>query len=112
MPVNTALSEINLSLAYRQVQRLLSAWLEAERARHDDVSAFAVRAALGRLDIVEYDRLSRWLAWVCLAARSQGDSTLTARLKRLDVVLGSAVRMAMHKLPGAAGPGLPLRLSA
>lgn len=113
MPVNTALSEINLSPAYRQVQRLLSAWLDAGRASQGDVSAFAVRAALGSLDIVEYDRLSRWLAWVCLASRSQGDTTLVARLKHLDTVLGSAVRMAMHKLPGnTAGPGLPLRLSA
>lgn len=112
MPVNTVLSEINLSPAYRQVQRLLSRWLEAGRTRHGDVSAFAVRAALGSLDIVEYDRLSRWLAWICVAARSHGDATLAVRLKRLDTVLGSAVRMAMHKLPGATDPGLPLRLSA
>ena len=112
MPVNTVLSEITLSPAYRQVLRLFSGWLEAGRTSHGEASAFAVRAALGNLDIVEYDRLSRWLAWMCLAARSQGDTTLATRLKHLDIVLGSAVRMAMHKLPGVAGPELSLRLSA
>lgn len=114
MPADTALSEVTLSPAYRHVQRLLSTWLESGRIASGDNSAFAVRTAIGTLDLVEYDRLSRWLAWVCLAARSHGDTTLTARLKQLDIALGSAVRMAMHKLPGADVDmsGHLLRLSA
>lgn len=112
MPANTALSEVTLSPAYRHVQRLLSTWLESGRIASGDHSAFAVRTAIGALDLVEYDRLSRWLAWICVAARSRGDSTLAARLKQLDTTLGSAVRMAMHKLPGMVVPGHLQRLSA
>ncbi len=110
MPADTPLSEITLSPAYRHVQRQLSRWLESGRT--GDASAFAVRTALGTLNLVEYDRLSRWLAWLCLAARSRGDSMLAMRLKRLDTALGSAVRLAMHKLPGARRPGQPLQRSA
>lgn len=112
MLAKPVLSEITLSPAYRHVQRQLSKWLESGRVAAGDSSAFAVRTAIGNLNIVEYDRLSRWLAWVCLAARSHGDTTLTARLKQLDIALGSAVRMAMHKLPGTVDAGHLLRLSA
>lgn len=112
MPANATLPEITLSPAYRHVQRQLAKWLESGRIAAGDSSAFAVRTAIGSLDIAEYDRLSRWLAWVCLAARSHGDATLTARLKQLDLALGSAVRMAMHKLPGSGDAGHLLRLSA
>jgi hypothetical protein len=107
MPAHAPLPEIFLSPAYRHVQRLLAAWLDTGQG-----SVFALRAALGALDRVEYDRLSRWLAWSCVAAASHGDARLETRLERLDPRLARTLHAAMDKLPGAPGQGRRLRLSA
>lgn len=91
-----------LSPAYREAQRMLSAWLERgqrEARRH----ALAARAALARLDAVERHRLARWLAWWCAAARAR-EATLQLRLRRLDNALGKAVAAARAQLPPPAVP--------
>ncbi len=108
----TTIAELVLSAPYRSAQRTLAAWLEngnaAARRR-----AFAVRAALAALDATERDRLARWLAWLCVAARSRGETTLADRIRRLDTVMHAAVEEALARLPS---PGRPLvrshRLSA
>ncbi len=109
----TLSSEIRLSPPYRQAQRLLAGWIQSRRTVPDDHSVFAVRAALGALGNVEYDRLTRWLAWLEVATVTQGEPALSKRLKRLDTALSSAVRMAAYKLPvEQATPARHLRLTA
>ena len=94
----TTIAELVLSAAYRSAQRALSAWLEygnaAARRR-----AFAVRAALAALDATERDRLARWLAWLCVAASSHGEDSLSARIRRLDATMHAAMEDALARLP-------------
>jgi hypothetical protein len=95
--------ELVLSAPYRQAQRLLADWLERDRAeaqRH----VFAVRMALARLNAAERHSLSRWLAWLCVAAASRGTSVL-GRIRRLDLMLGASTIDALARLP--AGIALP-----
>jgi hypothetical protein len=89
--------ELALSAPYRQAQRLLADWLE-----QDVVQAlrqvFAVRAAVASLNATEQHSLSRWLAWLCVAAASQGESIL-GRIRRLDLNLGASTEKALSYLP-------------
>jgi hypothetical protein len=89
--------ELVLTAPYRQAQRLLADWLE-----RDVVEAlrqvFAVRAAVASLNAVEQHSLSRWLAWLCVAAASRGESIL-GRIRRLDLNLGASTEKALSRLP-------------
>jgi hypothetical protein len=89
--------ELILSTPYRHAQRLLADWLE-----RDVVDAlrqvFAVRAALASLSAVEQHSLSRWLAWLCVAAASRGESII-GRIRRLDLSLGASTEKALSRLP-------------
>jgi hypothetical protein len=91
-----------LSPAYREAQRMLSAWLERGQ-REARRRALAARAALARLDAVERHRLARWLAWWCAATRTR-EAALQSRLRRLDTALGKAVAAARAQLPLPAMP--------
>jgi hypothetical protein len=85
-----------LSAAYRKAQRLLSVWLEGGRTARRQV--FAIRATIARLDALDRHRLSRWLAWWCVAATSQGKRML-GRIDRLDPALGASTELALSQLP-------------
>ncbi|MGC1549729.1 MAG: hypothetical protein WA777_14490 [Rhodanobacter sp.] len=107
----TTIAELALSAAYRQAQRALAAWLErgsAEMRR----GAFATRAAIAGLDDAERHRLARWLAWLCVAARSRGES-IQMRIQRLDAALSMTVEDVLARLPGGMDPmpGHDYRLS-
>ena len=102
------LPELALSAPYRQAQRSLAQWLERDRsgARRQ---VFAVRAALASLNATERHGLSRWLAWLCVAAASRGESVLD-RIQRLDLTLGASTEMALSYLPvGIVGETLRKR---
>lgn len=106
------LPHINLSHGYREAQRLVARWLESS-PRDARRLAFAARAALGHLDRSEHDRLARWLAWTCVAARSQGRDDVMIRLERLDGAMGHATTTQLGRLPGQRLPrGGRLRHSA
>lgn len=107
------LPQINLSPAYRLAQRQLAQWLEADQRRARRV-AFATRTALAALNEIERGTLARWLAWTCVAARSQGIEGVLARLQRLDTSLGVATEARIRQLPtdGISHPGHRLRHSA
>jgi hypothetical protein len=85
-----------LSAAYRKAQRLLAAWLEHDRTAIRQV--FAVRAAVAGLTPRDRHSLSRWLAWLSVAAMSRGDSILV-RIQRLDPALGASTEQALAGLP-------------
>lgn len=97
--MSTTIAELTLSPAYRLAQRALAAWLERDHvaARQE---AFATRAALAGLDATERSRLARWLAWLSVAARSQGDAVPEGRVRRLDATLHQAMQDALTRLPG------------
>ncbi|WP_049623085.1 hypothetical protein [Frateuria defendens] len=105
--------ELQLSAAYRQAQRKLGHWI-AQSGAISRQQAFQARAALAPLDATEHDRLVRWLAWLCVAARSRGDARLPSRLRRLDATLQQAVERALARLPEPARAAPPTlhRLSA
>ena len=88
--------EMALSAAYRKAQRLLAAWLERNRTAYGQV--FAVRAAIAGLDARDRHSLSRWLAWLNVAAMSRGESILP-RIQRLDPALGSSTELVLARLP-------------
>lgn len=112
-------AELILSAAYREAQRTLAAWLERNH-REARRTAFAVRAAVARLDAVERHRLARWLAWLCASTGQQGIAPLV-RIHRLDGVLGNATAAALMRLPDSFVPArsrpgkdwsMPARLGA
>jgi hypothetical protein len=88
--------EMALSAAYRKAQRLLAAWLEHDRTAIRQV--FAVRAAIAALDARDRYSLSRWLAWLNVAAMSRSESILV-RIQRLDPALGASTEWALARLP-------------
>jgi hypothetical protein len=88
--------EMALSAAYRKAQRLLGAWLERERTA--DRQVFDLRAAIAALDARDRHSLSRWLAWLNVAALSRGESML-GRIQRLDPALGISTEGALAQLP-------------
>ncbi|WP_109125401.1 hypothetical protein [Dyella sp. C11] len=100
--MSTTIAELSLSPAYRLAQRALAFWLERgpSGARQ---AAFAARAALSGLDATERSRLARWLAWLEVAARSQGMVSPEARVQRLDATLHLAMQDALARLPGQTG---------
>jgi hypothetical protein len=98
--MSTTIAELNLSPAYRLAQRALAAWLERGHASAR-LTAFATRAALSGLDATERSRLARWLAWLAVAARSQGAPSLEGRIQRLDASLHQAMQDALARLPGS-----------
>ena len=88
--------EMALSAPYRKAQRLLAAWLERDRTIQKQI--FAVRTAVAALDARDRHNLSRWLAWLCVAGMSRGDSILS-RIQRLDAALGASTEGALAHLP-------------
>jgi hypothetical protein len=88
--------EMALSASYRKAQRLLAAWLERDRTAYRQV--FAMRRAVAGLDARDRHSLSRWLAWLCVAAISRGESILE-RIQRLDPALGASTELALSRLP-------------
>jgi hypothetical protein len=97
----TTLTEITLSPAYRGAQRALALWLDSNGtdARR---TAFRTRAALAALNRIDHARIVRGLAWLCLAAASQGNPALGLRIQRLDAALGTAVDASLVRLPTLA----------
>lgn len=91
-------TEMALSPVYRHAQRTLGAWLE-QRSAAARRGAFGARMALAALDPVERHRCARWVAWVCLAARSQGAPDYAERLSYLDTAFHQSVRLALDALP-------------
>ncbi|MFC3651814.1 hypothetical protein ACFONN_09685 [Dyella humi] len=85
-----------LSAPYRKIQRLLSEWLEGGRTARRQV--FAIRATIAALDALDRHRLSRWLAWWCVAAAGRGKWML-GRIERLDPALGASTEAALSGLP-------------
>lgn len=89
--------ELLLSAPYRHAQRVLAEWLE-----RDVIDAlrqvFTVRAVVASLNAAERHRLSRWLAWLCVAAASRGHSVL-GRIRRLDLTLGESTENILSRLP-------------
>ncbi|GLQ98384.1 hypothetical protein [Dyella mobilis] len=85
-----------LSAPYRKAQQRLAAWLERDRTATRQV--FDLRSALASLDARDRHSLSRWLAWLAVAARSRGESIL-GRIQRLDPTLASSTREALKRLP-------------
>jgi hypothetical protein len=106
--MSTTIAELNLSPAYRLAQRALAAWLERGQAGARQ-AAFATRAALAGLDATERGRLARWLAWLAVAARSQGGAAPEGRIQRLDASLHQAMQDALTRLPGNL-PGLATQI--
>ena len=102
MSLHTTLPEIRLSSTFRQSQRRLASWLEAE-PRAARRMAFGARISLGSVSASERDRLARWLAWLCVAAGNRDGHRPLTRLERLDAPLGPAIRAHLDKLP-TAGP--------
>lgn len=88
--------ELALSAPYRKAQRRLAEWLEPRRTARRQL--FAVRGALAQLDAAERHSLSRWLAWLCMAGMSRGDSLL-GRIRRLDAALCASTEAALMQLP-------------
>jgi hypothetical protein len=88
--------EMTLSEAYRKAQRLLAGWLEHDGTARRQV--FSVRAAIAGLSATDRHSLSRWLAWLQVAAVSRGESILT-RIQRLDPTLGLSIEQALTRLP-------------
>jgi hypothetical protein len=88
--------EMALGAAYRKAQRLLAEWLERDRTARRQV--FNVRAAVAALDARDRHTLSRWLAWLNVAAMSRGESIL-GRLHWLDPALGTSTEGALSRLP-------------
>jgi hypothetical protein len=101
--MTTTFTEITLSPAYRAAQRALALWLDSvgPDARR---SGFRTRATLAGLNRIDHARMVRWLAWICLAARSQGNPALVLRIQRLDAALGAAVDACLARLPTLAAP--------
>ena len=97
--MSTTIAELTLSPAYRLAQRALAAWLERGHTGARQ-AAFATRAALSALDATERSRLARWLAWLSVAARSQGDVAPEGHIQRLDASLHQAMQDALTRLPG------------
>lgn len=87
-----------LSPAYRHAQRVMAGWLEDEQADARR-ARFVLRAAWSALDAAERDRMTRWLAWLSVAAESHDDIQLTTRIQRLDAALAQTVTHAMRTLP-------------
>ncbi|HUA79464.1 MAG TPA: hypothetical protein VL997_03770 [Dyella sp.] len=98
--------ELALSAHYRKAQRLLSGWLESGWTARRQV--FAIRTALAALDAVDRHRLTRWLAWWCLAFARRGE-WLLGRIERLDPVLGASTELALSQLPMSIDPSMILR---
>ncbi|HTV85220.1 MAG TPA: hypothetical protein VME63_07430 [Dyella sp.] len=94
---------MTLSAPYRTAQRLLASWLEGDRIRARS-QVFALRTALAALNATERHSLSRWVAWLCVAAASRGESIL-GRIRQLDDMLGRMTFQALSQLP-AGGPFL------
>ncbi|WP_147293332.1 hypothetical protein [Dyella monticola] len=92
--------EMALSAPYRKAQRLLSAWLEGGRTARRQV--FTIRAVLPALDAADKHRLSRWLAWLCVAAGARGE-WLLRRIERLDPAFGASTAAALLQLPIEVG---------
>ena len=90
--------ELHLSPALRAAERAVATWLERSGADARR-AAFAARAALGQLDRTDYVRLTRWLAWTCLASSSQGIQAALARMQRLDPRLGARIADEVERLP-------------
>ncbi|GFZ92271.1 hypothetical protein [Dyella caseinilytica] len=88
--------EMALSAGYRKAQRLLSGWLEHDRTARRQV--FMMRATIAALSAPDRHSLSRWLAWLHVAAISRGESIL-ARIQRLDPALGASTELALARLP-------------
>jgi hypothetical protein len=88
--------EMTLSAGYRKAQRLLSGWLEHDRTARRQV--FTMRATVAALSAADRHSLSRWLAWLHVAAVSRGESVLT-RIQKLDPVLGASAELALARLP-------------
>lgn len=89
--------ELTLSAPYRQAQRLLAIWLERDRVRARR-QAFALRTAVAALSATERHSLSRWLAWLCVAGASRGESIL-GLIRQLDDMLGKSTFDALSRLP-------------
>ncbi|HEX7339982.1 MAG TPA: hypothetical protein VF271_08635 [Rhodanobacteraceae bacterium] len=87
-----------MSSAYRQAQRATAAWLELDDAARP--ARFALPAVWSALDAVEHGRLARWLAWQHVAADTQGNHRLAARIERLDSTLDGVMSRALGQLPG------------
>jgi hypothetical protein len=85
-----------LSAAYRKAQRQFSQWLEGGRTARRQV--FAIRTTIAALDAADRHRLSRWLAWWCVAAMGRGGQVL-GRIDRLDPMLGASTEAALSMLP-------------
>ncbi|WP_233839860.1 hypothetical protein [Dyella sp. 2HG41-7] len=98
--------ELALSAHYRKAQRLLSAWLDADWTARRQV--FAIRTALAALDATDRHRLTRWLAWWCLAVAGRGE-WLLGRIERLDPVLGASTELALSMLPIKVDPSIVFR---
>ena len=102
----STIPEIHLSPALRAAQRAVAAWLErggADARR----AAFAARTSLALLDRTDHARLTRWLAWICLAGTSQGSQAAQARIQRLDPRLGSRIAGEMERLPNLSSTFAP-----
>jgi len=87
---------MTLSAGYRKAQRLLSGWLEHDRTARRQV--FTIRATIAALSAPDRHSLSRWLAWLQVAAVSRGESIML-RIQRLDPVLGTSTELALARLP-------------
>lgn len=97
-PAMSSMTEIQLSPALRAAQRALSAWLERSGSGAR-CAAFGARAAVTKLDPTDHGRLTRWLAWICIAAASGDGFAQKKRIQRLDSALGNAVAREMERLP-------------
>jgi hypothetical protein len=104
-------TELKLSAAYRDAQRVLTRWLESHGPAPRP-SVFSARAALAALEPRERSSLARWLAWLQVAAGSRGDLSLDTHLRRLDEALFLAYRHALQRLPATAAVAGQRRLSA
>lgn len=93
----STVTEIQLSPALRAAQRALSAWLEhsGSDARQ---AAFGARAALATLDRTDHGRLTRWLAWICIASAGREGLAPERRIQRLDAALGNAISVEIERL--------------
>jgi hypothetical protein len=87
---------MTLSAGYRKAQRLLSGWLERDRTARRQV--FTIRATIAALSASDRHSLSRWLAWLQVAAVGRGKSIL-ARVQRLEPALGASTESALARLP-------------
>jgi hypothetical protein len=101
MAASAATAVSDASLVLRTAQRAFAPLLE----RNASFTPFrfaqlrsAARRALSALSADDRDRLTRWLAWLCVTDTTLGREAPEARLTRIDIPLAAGVAVELAPL--------------